>query len=279
MKRFKKIAFFAAIAALLCLIAAGCSNSDVQQNDVSIESTKVDTTLHTMMYSEMKEGQFTALQTYGEGEESYIFWCKDGMTQVGFYPVTYNFDTETFSRAGETVYVSANVPAGEALHAHLVIPEVVPDTVITYTAGGQVFEYALAYNGRTGGISLMVINMSDPSQSTTTSAETTSTETTTTTTEVTDTQLMENIVNDIAGTAIDSSAYNSITPSGAATVDGYVCTRYTVALNGNAVAYIAVNDTLMHSFVDFGCDGSYYYVLPDEDGFYYVNRDFEVIAE
>ncbi len=267
----RSFAVIAAVVMLLCFVLAGCGDKE----DVSIESTKVDTTLHTMMYSEMKEGQFSVLHTYGSGEESYVFWCESEMSKFGFYPLSYDMENDVFSRAGETYYFPSAIKKGEAVHAGIVIPEVVPDMAVTYTVAGQTFEYALCYNGNTGGVSLMEFTLGAPTQDTTSTSETT----TTTTTQVSDESLEGTIIYGIADSVLGTASYNSIEASGAATVDGYVCSRYTVSMDGVPVANIAINESLMHSFIDFGCDGSYFYVLPDEDGFYYVNRDFEVVGE
>lgn len=238
---------------MIISLFAGCSQDNNVQPQPPAPQETVNTELKIIWYDEMTDGQFSKLYPYGQGMEHYVFFCESEMTNAGFFDILYDYDGIT--GRGETVIVAPVVAKGEGIDVSIDVPEGFPNRGFTYTVGDMTFEYAICYNGRDGGISLVKYSdLTQPQQTTNTGSV-----------------LESDIVEAAAQTLIGS--YSSIELDGGCTLDGYYCNRYRVMVDGAAAAYIAIDPSLLYTFVDIGCTGTYYYTLPDEDGFYYVNRD------
>ncbi|MBP3413893.1 MAG: hypothetical protein J6L81_01670 [Clostridia bacterium] len=255
----RKYIMIAAVLLAIISLFAGCSQeSDVQPQTPAPQET-LNTELKIIWYDEMTDGQFSKLYPYGQGMEHYVFFCESEMTNAGFFDILYDYDGIT--GRGETVTVAPVVAKGEGIDVSIDVPEGFPNRGFTYTVGGMTFEYAICYNGRDGGISLVDYNEMVEAQSST--------------------DIDSVFEADIVGAAAQTlfGSYSTIEADGVCTLDGYACNRYRVMTDGTAAAYIAIDSTLMHTFVDMGCTGTYYYTLPDEDGFYYVNLDVPLMPQ
>lgn len=267
---------FAAVFAF-CFMLSGCGDSG--KTDVQT----ADPTLMVTDYAEVKDGQFKTLYSYGSGAEEYVFWCKSGMDRVGFFPVGYDDAAGKLYRAGEATVVTLNVSANDGVLAKIDVPEVIPNLGIEYDACGGTFCYAIAYNGKDGGISLVPLERgAQPTDQPAGEVQSTEqpTEPTAQAAEPQEDHLLsEGFIDRVAESVVGKSGYDSIAKTGEKSIDGYECNIYTATLAGSPVLYIGACEGTEHAFVGFAGDGKYYYALPDEDGYFYVNKDNAVTAQ
>ncbi len=197
---FMKRTFKRITALLLCLImilsVAACGGKDESEGGKQASTPSappvVTTTADGTLIAEITEDkhfmQFDIFYTFGDDEyEDYVLWCKAEMTD--FYIVALHPDTEQWVTDGVKLFEKDKITPKEAVNYIRMVPEGFPSDAIVYTANGKTYMYAVGYNGRDGGISLIEIDrlIVDPDAFTTTTTTTTTTKKKTTTTKATTT--------------------------------------------------------------------------------------------
>ncbi len=192
------------IALLLCLLTlfsvAACGGKDesdggkqasAPSDPPAVSTPAANGALHADITDDKHFKQFDIFYAYGDDEyEDYMLWCEAEMTD--FYIVALHPDTEQWVTDGVKLFEKDKITPKEAVNYICMVPEGFPAEAVVYTANGKTYMYAIGYNGRDGGISLMEIDRlyvdADSAKTTTTTAATTTTkEKTTTTTKATTT--------------------------------------------------------------------------------------------
>ena len=115
-----------------------------------------DPTPRTAVATQETAAPFSDIFTWGEyGYEQNLLWWEVDVTNLGLIAVTWEEDTwysdMTHAQSLESLSVS------QALNLNIMIPEGIPSHAIVYEFAGKTYCYALGYNGRDGGLSLMEI--------------------------------------------------------------------------------------------------------------------------
>lgn len=147
---------------------------------------EADGALHAEITDDKHFMQFELFHSFGNDEyEDYMLWCEAEMTD--FYIVGLIPDTENWVTDGVKLFEKDKITPNESVNYMRMVPEGFPAEAVVYTANGKTYMYAIGYNGRDGGISLMEIDRlfvdseAAPTEETTTTTEATTTTTTTTT--------------------------------------------------------------------------------------------------
>ncbi len=176
----KGIAFFLALCmcAALLSMAVGCNGGVNQPTVPSLPSppppaeNTSNPIIHADVTGEELLGRFGIVHTFGNDEfEDYILWCEAEMTD--FYIVALDPNAEGWSSNGEKLFEAAKIATNEAINYKRMVPEGFPSDAIVYTANGTTYMFAVSYNGRDGGITLIQIDRLNIGPSTSTSAEST----------------------------------------------------------------------------------------------------------
>ncbi len=200
----KLIIAMAAMLLCLCmaLVCAACTdttpdpidpppgNDTVQPGD-DVQETPASGELLTAVTSDDLLDRFEVVYVYGNDEiEDYLFWCEADITEL--YIVGLDGDADGWVTNGEHRFDLGQLKAGEALNYKRMVPEGFPLEAVIYTANGQTYRYAIGYNGRDGGISLVEIDslFVIPDNAGDTTAEETTTTTAKTTTTTASTEVM-----------------------------------------------------------------------------------------
>lgn len=166
------------------------------------DSTPANPELLTAVASDEVLDRFGIIYSYGSDPyEENVFWCEAEMTDV--YIIGIMMVQDGAITDGVHHFDAACVKPGEAIHYKAMVPEGYPAEAIVYTANGETYMYAIAYNGRDGGVSLITIDklivdaeeydsLVNPTTTTTTKTPTT----TTTTTESTEMMIQVYWLND-----------------------------------------------------------------------------------
>lgn len=164
----------------------------------AVSTPAADSTLHAEITEDVHFKQFDVFYSFGNDEyEDYMLWCEAEMTD--FYIVGLIPDTENWITDGVKLFEKDRITPKEAVNYMRMVPEGFPSDAVVYTANGETFMYAIGYNGRDGGISLIEIDrlFVDPeagvSEETTTTTEATTTTTKATTTTTASTEIMAEI--------------------------------------------------------------------------------------
>ena len=192
---------------ILCIIMllsiVGCTTTaeSKPEEDLSLpQQPVVSGELHADIATDELMSKFGLIYSFGSDEyENYIFWCEAEMTD--FYIVELYPDVEMWTTNGIHLFDAEKIAPNEAINYRRTVPEGFPTDAVVYTALGTTYMYAIGYNGRDGGITLVEIdrlfvdgnqatdNTSDSAdtEAVTTTSTTTTTKTTTTTTKATTT--------------------------------------------------------------------------------------------
>ena len=185
---------------ILCIIMllsiVGCTTTaeSKPKEDLSLpQQPVVSGKLHTDIATDGLMSKFGLIYSFGSDEyENYIFWCEAEMTD--FYIVVLYPDVERWTTNGVHLFDAEKIAPNEAINFRRTVPEGFPTDAVVYTALGTTYMYAIGYNGRDGGITLVEIdrlffdgnqapdNVSDSAapKTTTTTTKTTTIKTTTT---------------------------------------------------------------------------------------------------
>lgn len=157
-KAFLRItSVFLCVVMLFSLFACTKTPEDTAVSSSVINNTDASGELKTAILNDENTKNFNLLYTYGNDEiESYLFWCDLEMTNL--YIVKVMATEENWLTDGIHLYEQASVKPNEAINYKQMVPEGMPVEAVLYTAGGKNYAYAIAYNGRDGGIDLMEIN-------------------------------------------------------------------------------------------------------------------------
>ena len=187
---------------ILCIIMllsiVGCTTTaeSKPEEDLSLpQQPVVSGELHADIATDELMSKFGLIYSFGSDEyENYIFWCEAEMTD--FYIVELYPNIEKWTTNGIHLFDAEKIAPNEAINFRRTVLEGFPTDAVVYTALGTVYMYAIGYNGRDGGITLVEIdrlfvdgnqatdNTSDSAdtEAVTTTSTTTTTKTTTTTT-------------------------------------------------------------------------------------------------
>ena len=190
---------------ILCIIMllsiVGCTTTaeSKPEEDLSLpQQPVVSGELHADIATDELMSKFGLIYSFGSDEyENYIFWCEAEMTD--FYIVEIYPDVERWTTNGVHLFDAEKIAPNEAINFRRTVPEGFPTDAVVYTALGTTYMYAIGYNGRDGGITLVEIdrlfvdgnqapdNVYDSAapETTTTTTKTTTTKATTTTTTAT----------------------------------------------------------------------------------------------
>ena len=185
---------------ILCIIMllsiVGCTTTaeSKPEEDLSLpQQPVVSGELHADIATDELMSKFGLIYSFGSDEyENYIFWCEAEMTD--FYIVVLYPDVERWTTNGVHLFDAEKIAPNEAINFRRTVPEGFPTDAVVYTALGTTYMYAIGYNGRDGGITLVEIdrlffdgnqapdNVSDSAapKTTTTTTKTTTIKTTTT---------------------------------------------------------------------------------------------------
>ena len=184
---------------ILCIIMllsiVGCTTTaeSKPEEDLSLpQQPVVSGELHADIATDELMSKFGLIYSFGSDEyENYIFWCEAEMTD--FYIVELYPNIEKWTTNGIHLFDAEKIAPNEAINFRRTVPEGFPTDAVVYTALGTTYMYAIGYNGRDGGITLVEIdrlfvdgnqaldNVSDSAapETTTTTTKTTTTKTTT----------------------------------------------------------------------------------------------------
>lgn len=160
----KKI--FALVSLLLCaVLLCSCSQPAVQplpqqEQQDEIPQTETETAsaqLCTAVAVEGSTAEFEVVYIYGSDPyEKYLFWCEKEITD--FCIVGLAFDSEGWTTDGVRRLEIETLSPGEAVYYNMMVPEGAPAEAVMYNCDGERYMYAISYNGRDGGISLIEID-------------------------------------------------------------------------------------------------------------------------
>ncbi len=112
--------------------------------------------LHTDITTDELLKKFKNVYPVGSDEyENYVFWCEAVMTD--FCIVNIFYDEDGWVTDGKRIFEKEKIAPSEAVNYIRMVPEGFPCDAVIYTAKGKTYMYAIGYNGRDGGISLMEI--------------------------------------------------------------------------------------------------------------------------
>lgn len=115
-----------------------------------------DPTPKTAIATQETAAAFSDFFTWGEDDyEQNLVWWEVDVTNLGLITVTWEEDIWY----SDMTYVQSleSLSVGQVLNLNIMIPEGIPSHALVYEFAGQTYCYALGYNGRDGGLSLMEI--------------------------------------------------------------------------------------------------------------------------
>ena len=171
---FKKAVSLILVCFVLALSLCGCSTTEQPAvSDVSSNSpSDLSPVMHVMNAQDMLDGQFSTIYTYGNaGFEESILWCECDITDVKLLPIEMDVETSDVYENGNAIFSLDSLKAGQAIKIDIYVPEIIPDTVVSYKVNGTEYIYAITCNLKDGGLSLMEVEFSERPASNETESE------------------------------------------------------------------------------------------------------------
>lgn len=151
----KAVALLFALSMLLGLSA--CSIGEQPPQYDSAADAVANYELQTCIADDETLGNFDILYSYGDDPyEENLFWCDADIYNVYIIGIMLGSD-EAYTDGFHLFDVSL-LRSGEGIYYKRTVPEGYPTEAIVYTANGNTYIYAIAYNGLYGGISLIELD-------------------------------------------------------------------------------------------------------------------------
>ncbi len=170
MKKLILILLITALTAYLCACNPGDKDTSQDQpasdlsdsshlTDGEVSDDEVNLALKTAITSEADLSQFEYIYHWGDyGYEQNLIWCTKPITDVSVISV-FSENAITWYSDQTPLYSLETLSPGEAINLDMMIPEGMPNRAFCFSADGTRYTYALVYNGRDGGISLVEIGI------------------------------------------------------------------------------------------------------------------------